>query len=637
MAEPTSQILGKANDVSWIRQCFFLPGRSLEDADASRRSASMADTKYTDTSLGGNFIINARPGFTPNADIRPRSKMSSWSRGMGRYYSEAIDDNTVKVHMRFGVPEYNALTTFFANIYDPQSGSMAQTGKPKGIFFTLGQVVGFVVALPLMPFVALGRAWRFFANKPYSKFYYLKPTMFPYWNTVNNICNSIAVNMGLMDSVNDQDYELVTDPETGIQRMEPVANAGLNDSDVQAYRRMMPDIFRGDNSGIDIYAVANRAQRMADAQHMAQQAASAGIQNLAQLQEMARATQNGDNWEKPKTRPTLAKARKAYEESSIAKGNPENDSDRDDPLGSWENNDAIDYFAAELRDGSAWITVGVNNEDNASESFSNSTKQSDLQDKINGASAAARNARFSTANGNIADNPVVNLLETVVGSAKDLAMGALDGIGLAGLAVTAGSAFVDIPEHWEQSVANLPSKSYTMELRSPYGNKMSIFMNLYVPLAMLLAGALPLSTGKGSYTSPFLVELYSKGRAQTRLAIIDSLEIKRGVGNVGWSNDHLPLGLDISFSVKDLSTVMHAPISDSFGLFDDDTAFSDYMAVLGSLGLTDQVYGWDRFKRNLNKSITSFEQYTSPAYYSAWAASTMPGRMMSSLARSTAR
>ena len=54
-----------------------------------------------------------------------------------------------------------------------------------------------------------------------------------------------------------------------------------------------------------------------------------------------------------------------------------------------------------------------------------------------------------------------------------------------------------------------------------------------VPLSMLLAGALPKSTGKHSYDAPFLVEIYDKGKAQTRLGIIDSISITRGVGRLG--------------------------------------------------------------------------------------------------------
>jgi hypothetical protein len=82
---------------------------------------------------------------------------------------------------------------------------------------------------------------------------------------------------------------------------------------------------------------------------------------------------------------------------------------------------------------------------------------------------------------------------------------------------------------------------------------------------------------------------------------------------------------------------MHMPVTEGIGLFDDDNSFTDYMAVLGSLGLVDQVYGFNRLKRNMTQMLTSFDKYTSPAYWSNWAGSTMPGRLMSSIANSTGR
>jgi hypothetical protein len=131
---------------------------------------------------------------------------------------------------------------------------------------------------------------------------------------------------------------------------------------------------------------------------------------------------------------------------------------------------------------------------------------------------------------------------------------------------------------------------------SPYGNPISQLLNLYIPLSMLLAGALPLATGKQSYTSPFLCQLFDKGRCQTRLGIIDSLSITRGTGNLGFDNEGHAMAIDITFTVKDLSSIMYMPIAEGFslnplnGIFDDDTVFSDYMAVISGMSLNDQTY-----------------------------------------------
>lgn len=200
-----------------------------------------------------------------------------------------------------------------------------------------------------------------------------------------------------------------------------------------------------------------------------------------------------------------------------------------------------------------------------------------------------------------------------------------------------GNAFVDIPQEWKDSSAELPKSTYTMHLRSPYGNKMSRYMNLYVPLSMILAGALPKSVGKHSYDSPFLVEIYDKGRQQVRLGIIDSLQITRGVGNLGWTRNQEPLGIDVTFSVMDLSSILHMPLNASPGIFDEDTAYGDYLAVLGSLSLSDQLYVGSRLRLSMTRKMAEWKSWTSPAKYGMWAANTMPGQVISAFARETSR
>lgn len=225
----------------------------------------------------------------------------------------------------------------------------------------------------------------------------------------------------------------------------------------------------------------------------------------------------------------------------------------------------------------------------------------------------------------------------VLNSAKEFVGGVGESLGVSGLGALMGNAFVDIPQVWQNSTADLPKSTYTMHLRTPYGNKMSRFMNLYVPLSMILAGALPKSTGKHSYDSPFLVEIFDKGRQQVRLGVIDSLQITRGVGNVGWTRNQEPLGIDVTFSVLDLSSILHMPMNASPGIFDEDNAYTDYLAVLGSLSLADQFYAGSRLRLSLTRKMASWRQWSSPAKYGMWAANTIPGQMLNAFAREASR
>ena len=155
---------------------------------------------------------------------------------------------------------------------------------------------------------------------------------------------------------------------------------------------------------------------------------------------------------------------------------------------------------------------------------------------------------------------------------------------------------------------------------------------------MLLAGALPLATGNSSYRSPFLCEVYSRGAVQIRLGIIDSLTITRGVGTLGWNKDRKPLGIDISFSVVDLSSLLYVPIAPGFSpldildgaksfsakLFAEDTPYHDYMAVLSSMSLSSQIYQIPKLVRNLTRGVADFNSWFSVSHTANWFAGTTP-------------
>src|SRR5690606_36604944 len=158
-----------------------------------------AGYKYTDTTLGGNFAINAPAQFCRLTDLRPPTRLIKnnpnigGSLGMGRYYSESIDDYAQHIHMRFGVPEFNSLTTFFTGFYNTDASLLARKGRGPGIAFSIGKAAATIAFIPLAPFIAAGRILRWLANAPASKYYYLRPTMPLYWNAINTIANTLAV------------------------------------------------------------------------------------------------------------------------------------------------------------------------------------------------------------------------------------------------------------------------------------------------------------------------------------------------------------------------------------------------------------------------------------------------------------
>lgn len=628
----------KLKDRDWIRQSFLVGSTSdtgvksagLDPVDIRNQRFSTNQLKFTDTTPGGNIAINPPPQFTRNADIKSRSLLPN-GKGMGRYYSEAIDDNSRVISMRFGVPTYTSLTTFWAGFYDSDIAALARTGKRKGVAYKVGQAIGYVIPL-LSPVLfisgVIGNAARYILMMPSSKYYYLNPTMHLYWTAVNTIFNNIAVNKGVIPRVFSDETRRKLD---STYNFEP--------DDLKIIQSLLPDIMTGDGS-INSYAIATKTQRNSRRFVKAMEAIVERSKDKLDLaNELDKIQREGLPIEPSKHNGSWVDyigrwlgmekddASEVLERSGT--GGPYASTKEEAP-------GLMEFIQAELEDGAMFASFRVDSDGSVGESFSNQTGASEMANKFNSTSADKRNTRFSFAEGNVGDGMVLKTMQGILGGVKDLVDGTLNGIGASGLMALSGSAFVDIPNVWTGSTANLPRMNYTMTLTSPYGNKLSQLLNLYLPLSMLLAAALPLSTGRQSYTSPFLLELYDRGRAQTRLGIIDSLNITRGVGNLGFDRSGNAMSIDISFSVIDLSSVLHMPIGRGFGfnnilsdLFTDDTAFSDYMATLGSLSLQEQIYTGDRLKLAVTRQLKNFDDWASKANFANWAVDGNLGRIAS--------
>ena len=692
-------------DESWARQAFSVSSGQMEAIDAKNRVFSTAQLKFTDTSLGGNYAINPRPQYTRYSDPPVRGLRSSFEEpsigsfgielGMGRYYSEAIDDNAQTIHMRFGVPNYNSLTQFFTGFYNTSAGRLARTGRTYGFFSSILNNVGYAVGLvaqivvwPIMAVHALGYVSNFFFGKETSKYYYLKPTMLVYWGAVNSMVNKIAVGRGLMPSILSQESP------------QKIGTAyKLDTTTLQQIHDYFPESLFSNDGGYDIYKVANRAQRKKiAADRVAYEKFNTAEDKTGTGSDFSEAVKGlvGDIIGTDIKGKSWADAIQYWLKLGVdsPRGDEKNTGPEPDIRINPENvnktNPNFDKFtsflAAELDDGAAFATFRVDYTGSVSESFSNSVRDSDIAGKVNGAAGSARGANFSFAGGNIVGGALGKIIGGVTDAVGAVATGVLDAMNFSGLIGIKGGSFVDIPKHWDSSSASLPKSNYTIKLISPYGNVYSQMQNIYIPLAMLLAAALPLSTGKQSYASPFLVELYDKGRHQTRLGMIDSLSITRGTANLGFNNQGHPMAIDVSFSIVDMSSVLHMQMSKGFfdgsgpdvarvlggavagalggtavagpaggvagglggaavgsflsgaeGIFDEETVFSDYMNTLSSLGLHEQFHKIPKLRLRAARSIRTMQAMTSKAAWALFVKEETPIGMLEVFYRGTNR
>ena len=634
---PTQEVI---LDRDWAKVAFMLPDLNYDskEYDGVNRNWSSVDNKFTDTRLGGNLGINARPQFTHYADIVAKGRLAGrkpvslsntgGNYGMGRFYGEAIDDNTHRVYMRFGVPQFNSLLRFFSGSFDPNLTSLARTGRGLSVWYTAGNIIGtivFVKAFPVLGSVILiGRLLKNLFTNQTGKFYTMKPTMHLYWSTVNSLVNNIAINKGL--------FPRTMQAETPDQKIGETYKP--DQAFLDAMHRLMPDTFNS-NYGYDMFATANRAQRVAnqimeDDYRKYDQTTDGNYTGFARRENQTKVSDPAGggvvndlmrfiegNLEKALWGIESMKAR-AEPAAGI---NPDTGETDLSHINTFSN-----YLEAEFKAGAQFAIFNVESVSSVQESFSNQTTESDLAQKLNGISSDIRSARFSFADGNISDDWVTSAITGAIGSATDfvsgLASGATGGLfdAVKGLM---GSGFIDIPKHWQSSSASLPEVSYTMKLIRPYGNIISEMQNIHIPLAMILAGGLPLSTGKASYTSPFLCQLFDRGIMQTRLGMIKNISVSRGTANLPFTNRGNVTSIDVTFTVEDLSSLMHMPISNG-SLFqsdmsaDDDNLLQDYLAVLAGMDVYSQVFMLPKAKIRIARTLRSLDKITSPAYWASF-------------------
>ncbi len=688
------QQLGELTDTSWIRQAMFLParGKNARTANFSRaQNYSFNNLVFEDTSLGGNRSINPLPQFTKFADLTLPSLLtknvdtgnpgSAQSMGMGRYYNEIINANAQRIFLQFGIPTYNSLGNFLTTFYDPAYGNMTNNGVIGGsdLLYTISKYLSFITIWAVIPELALvnflyGTSKKLIADLyriPLSKFYYVKPTMFLYWSSVTTIVNALMVNMKLAQGVFPGDLNRNANSEVTMDK----TTADTYTNEIKILNQILPDIFLDTTGGVDIRKVATRFQRLSDAHETAiLTIKNSGIDEaLIEAKLKAYLADPSLYWEL-KNPMNMKEYAKGYvdsvsgqgkylidnliveffegnvkgREASDVKDKPQVgffDAIKHDTIQLWTgiNQHLGEYYnfaKAEARDGGAFVSFIVDYEARVGESFDNRTKESDLASQMNETSRNVRDKMHDFANGNIGDGLISNTIETVIGAAQSVLSGIANSVGLSGLAILGGKAFVDVPEYWDSSTTTLPTSSYSIKLRSPYGNPISILTNIMVPLAMLLAGVAPRSTGKNSYAGPFLCKLWHQGYNQIQIGIIKDLTITRATSNIGRNLMFQPTGIDVSFSIVNLSKLLHVPIinelsdKDAFGitLFDEDNNFTDYMAILGGLGLAEQYYPSSRWRLRANKLAVNFRSYTSMENFLMWSIdSTIPGGVISAL------
>lgn len=125
------------------------------------------------------------------------------------------------------------------------------------------------------------------------------------------------------------------------------------------------------------------------------------------------------------------------------------------------------------------------------------------------------------------------------------------------------------------------SKSYsiTVDLRTPYGSKLSYYLNIVVPLMHLLCLAIPKQTTANTYGSPFLVKVYYPGVFTCNLGIVQSIQIDKNVTGDSWTVDGFPNHVKVTLNIIDLYSDLSMSKSGDITLFLSNSSLIEYLAT----------------------------------------------------------
>lgn len=204
-------------DYQWLKNTFI-----LSDVEQDRynnwlkvnKYFSSADIKTTATGPGMSMALNPYPQITRYADIRrpgivkSRDKNSmrktgvpsytvnsptpAYGLGLGRYYSEAIDDNQQRIFLRFGEPQFMSMLLWLGKSFDIHKAILLKRGI---ITKLLAQVVSIMAgwfAFRANPILYLGTLILNNIICP-DRFISMRDNMYTYWTTTETILNKIFI------------------------------------------------------------------------------------------------------------------------------------------------------------------------------------------------------------------------------------------------------------------------------------------------------------------------------------------------------------------------------------------------------------------------------------------------------------
>lgn len=234
---------------------------------------------------------------------------------------------------------------------------------------------------------------------------------------------------------------------------------------------------------------------------------------------------------------------------------------------------------------------GISNDD-----MGNSSSESMLKGIFDGMSGKTREfawmLRNSQAFGNLSDTLVSGneelgqiVTEALTGSSVGISSltSALSRVINLSSNVVMGENVI-IPNIYGNSTYNKSGFSATIHLKAPYGNVLSYYLDVYVPLMHLIALTIPRQSTPNTYSSPFLSKSFVEGSWTCNLGLVSGLSISKS--NESRSVNGLPSEVDVTIQFEDLySTLTMNPTSEPMQ-FAKNPSLVEYLATNCGMSLT---------------------------------------------------
>lgn len=249
--------------------------------------------------------------------------------------------------------------------------------------------------------------------------------------------------------------------------------------------------------------------------------------------------------------------------------------------------DAKKYLNEVLFSDDQYTQFYLDNNSSFSEEFSNATMESTIKSKIDTASNALKEVAFLAQVGGVSSQKFTDTRDEAINKLTEYLDG--DGEGsifsriFNGVSSILSGAQLIMPQLWESS-SHSKSYSLTFFLYPPYGDDITVYEEVWVPLMHLLAYVLPRQAYKNpnSVVSPFLLRCFCKGQFSCQMGIVSSMVIDK---SESVNPNGLPSRIKVTMYIKDLYDEMSMSPANRPGEFVSNQGLMDFLCNTAGMNL----------------------------------------------------